>query len=213
MEQKRDAKGRFLPSASSTNWINLINDAPPWALSAMTDKISGKIIRIEVDDFPMVGELVIGVPGDAANRFLYTPATSQIPELGVLRVEFWSTQPRDETGLGTMGPGLNGVPIRIYIGSEYTGIILQYEHSSRTWYPCFSHGNYGNNYCSGGTWGEKLGFKTPDGNPCREAFQSRYRGSTSHVFFARQHQKHEKYCVSIGFWLSAQRDLQKLGLI
>jgi len=197
------------------NFIDFINSAPKFALEALNDKIAGKLDKLEADNFPLLGEIIVGKMTDPANDRIYgaTPSFS-CPELEVLVVEFQSTGPRDESGFGTMGPGLSGNPIRIFIGSKYTGIILQYDHSSKTWSSAYSHGNFGKKYASGGTWsGGSLYANRKEGRSCLEAFVDRQEFGEKHVYSKSEEKWQEKFCISQLFWDAARRDLEKLGLI
>lgn len=46
----------------------------------------------------------------------------------------------------------NGDLVAVYIGLYGVGIVAQYIASEDVWHECQSHGNFGNNFASGGTW-------------------------------------------------------------
>jgi hypothetical protein len=218
METKeRDEKGHF---TGKTDWINLINNAPKWVWDGIKFVSEGEGREIKADNFPTLGEFVVGVvPGIAQNRVIHV---TQPParELKVLEINYQCTYPADASGFGSMDekPGnLNGIPIRIFIGTKYTGILLQYNHSDKSWYACFSHGNYGKKHASGGNWSSILPndhlTKQQEGQDCRTAIMLRKAGSEAHKYTKGEVLKEEKYMLSNDFWAAVDSDLRTLGLI
>lgn len=45
-----------------------------------------------------------------------------------------------------------GELVRIYVGTPDHGIVAQYSADVDKWYPCWSKGNFGKNFVSGGNW-------------------------------------------------------------
>lgn len=202
-------------------FIEFIDDAmlPTIAIEALNDKVNGTLDKIVIEKIPLLGVIVIGQMKDPENDKVYGDKPKFIcPELEVLKVSFQQVFPRDETGFGGMnendGTNLTGLPIRIFIGTIYTGIILQYNHENKTWYSCYSHGNFGKNCTHGGTWssGALYGEVKKTGKSCEEAICDRVNFSKKHIYSKNGYKK-EEFCISSDFWEAVRRDLVTLGLI
>lgn len=211
-------KKQSMKKEKRINWIDEINNAPKWAWTGIK-WISEKENRsLKSDNFPTIGEVIIGIDnnGPGQDEIIHLPQP-KTQNLKVLEIQYQCIYPADSSGFGSMDErkdNLQGIPIRIFIGTKYTGIILQYNHSDASWFACFSHGNFGKKYASGGNWGCLVGMEQQSkGQDCKVAFGLRKENSALHTYTKSEIPKKEKYMLSADFWSAVEDDLKILGLI
>lgn len=181
--------------------INSIANIPDWQFAIIEDIRNKKIKRITVDKFPFIGDLWITDAGEVCSPWVLV-----LPELSLLRisVQFVSS----DSGTSSSSLYDYGRPIRLFMGTEYTGIIAQYCHDRLAWCACFTHGNFGNKFTDGGTWSAAIGGD--EWGSLRDVLHMRRDASASHIWMKAKHGKREVYRVSEEFWVEVFADLRKL---
>lgn len=98
--------------------------------------LSAGVERFKIQSAPFVGEILF----DGSKRIEMTREIGGEEfekKTGIFFAFVWSD---------------DGRLVRIHVGSKWTGPMLSWEGSNGKWFACFSNGNHGNNFASGGTW-------------------------------------------------------------